>query len=129
MRRKLMIMNKERGEIERLVGKVLYIARPTHDAMSQIEGATGRGICEVASNALHMKCSSLEIAAILFYCIKAANNDAEPKNLEAFHKAVFKHGVLKLAGKCVPLLNTMVSGETEAESAEKKPSSTDTDTP
>jgi len=120
-------MNKERGEIELTIGKVAYTLRPTHEAMAQIEGLTGMGICEVAQNSVRSKCSTVEIVAVLYTCILAAENESEPKDISKFSGAVYRAGLANFMSPIMGLLNTMMAGETVKELKGKKDNSTDTD--
>jgi len=125
-------MNKERGERTITIDGKDYDARPSHDAMAHIEGRTGLGIIEIASNMFNRKGSAGEITAIIYYCVYVVENPKKPRDmpwtLMQLQKLLFKKGMLASTVDALALVTAMVSGETEEETDEKNESSTDTET-
>lgn len=111
-------MNKQKGEILiKLEGKE-YILRPSHEAMAAIEGEVGRGILEIGQNVATMKAQESEISAIIFHCARVALDvprHAMPWSYQDLRKLLYKYGIIKAALLAAPLVNIMLTGETEQE--------------
>lgn len=109
-------MNKEKGEVKiRYQGKD-YIARPTHEAMANIEAHLDTGILDLAARSYNQKLKLTELSAIFYFCIREgmelAPTASMPFELKEFEKFVFKSGMVNYFTACVELLRVMISGET-----------------
>lgn len=111
-------MNKERGEVYIKIQGQDYLARPSHEAIANVEGYTEKGIIEVVYNFHKSRQSLKEVVAVLYFSMKAVKPKL-PWKIDEFSEIVVKQGLLQLSAPATGLVSMMVTGETEAELEEK----------
>lgn len=70
--------NPERGEITLILDGSEFVLRPTHEAIEAFETATGKGLLQLAREALNGQLRLAEVAQVTAECIRAwgrATND------------------------------------------------------
>lgn len=76
--------NSERGEITLRLEDHDFVLRPSHEAIAAFEEATGRGLFELAQDAVHFRLKLTEAATIATECIRAwgrATNSLSMQNV------------------------------------------------
>jgi len=72
---------EERGELSLLLDGTMMVLRPTFEAIQSIEGTLGRGLVDLARDAIAGKLSLADTAQIATECIRAFGRDTDDKNL------------------------------------------------
>ena len=87
--------NKQRGEVEVVLGGKSWTMRPAFQALAEIEGMTGLGIAAVVKRFIESQFGIDDVAAVISASIRAAHDDAP--DFETIKRAIVAEGFNEFA--------------------------------
>ena len=101
--------NKQRGEVEVVLGGKTWTMRPAFQALCEIEGRTGVGITTLARRCYEGEFGVGPITAVLWAGIRAAHDDAP--DYDEVGRLVVKEGVSRFAAPALAFLLAALIGD------------------
>ena len=77
---------EERGELSLLLDGTMMVLRPTFEAIQSIEGTLGRGLVDLARDAIAGKLSLADTAQIATECIRALSPSSTRQELQSLNR-------------------------------------------
>lgn len=101
--------NAERGEIVLLLEDQPYVLRPSHEAIEAFEVATGKGLLQLAREALRQELRLSEVAQIATECIRAWGRATQNRSMQGVSAARVAELILEGEGGLLTALTTVTS--------------------
>lgn len=99
--------NEERGEIALTLDGAQFVLRPTFEAISAFELATGKGLLQLAQESLRGSLYLSEVAQIATECIRAWGRATGQKSAQGVNAARVAELILEAEGGFVDAVKTI----------------------